>query len=224
MADEEKPKPTLTISTIASSTTTTTDLLVKQATQYALGLVPFITIRKSERPLPEHPIYSFVGQVASEWAHLEHILDLIIWDLAGVVHAEGACITAQLMGVRPRYLTLIAQLTLRSKTQPQFSRFITKVNALMGSSYDPGDRRNRIVHDPWYVTFEDGPGLLTKPLSEQPAQFKSMPSKNLTFGIEEVDLEEIKKTLADIKSLAANAENLKNEISVEIKALKGIRT
>jgi hypothetical protein len=172
----------------------------------------------------DHAIFSIVGQVASEWAHLEHILDLIIWDLAAIEHPEGACITAQLMGVTPRYRTLIAQLTHRSKKQNQFSKFISKVNTLMGSSYEPQKHRNRIIHDPWYVIFDPGPGLLTRPLSEEPAQFKSMPSKNLTFGIERADLEQIKKTLADIKGLAAKAENLKNEISVEREALKGKRS
>jgi hypothetical protein len=167
MADGDDPKSRLTISTIASSTATATDLLVNEAARFALGLIPFVIIRNSERPLPEHPIYSFVGQVASEWAHLEHILDLIIWDLAAIARQDGACITAQLMGVSPRYRTLIAQLTLRSKTQPQFSRFITKVNSLMGSSYDPQERRNRIIHDPWYVTFETTPGISTQPSNEQ---------------------------------------------------------
>jgi hypothetical protein len=33
-------------------------------------------------PLPEdHPFYALVGRVASEWAHLEHIVDLTIWEL-----------------------------------------------------------------------------------------------------------------------------------------------
>src|SRR5262245_35059281 len=27
----------------------------------------------------EHPFYALVGRVASEWAHLEHILDTTIW-------------------------------------------------------------------------------------------------------------------------------------------------
>ena len=50
-----------------------------------------------------------------------------------------------------------------------------------------------------------------------------MPSKNLKFGIEEADLEQIKKTIADIKNLSAKAEAMKNEISAELEALKGKR-
>jgi hypothetical protein len=220
MADGEDQKSPKTITTIVSSTATTSDLLEYYAVQDALGIKRPFVIRQSERPPETHAIYSFVGQVASEWAHLEHTLDIIIWELATISQPDGACITAQLMGVAPRYRTLIAQLTHRSKTQPQFARFITKVNTLTGSSHDPQERRNRIVHDPWYVTFESGFGLLTRPLSEQISQFKSMPSKDLKFGIVEADLEQIKKTITDIKNLSAKAEVLKNEISDELEALK----
>jgi hypothetical protein len=49
----------------------------------------------------DHPIYSLVGRVASAWAHLEHALDLIIWDLSEIDPQRTACITAQNARSRP---------------------------------------------------------------------------------------------------------------------------
>ena len=61
-------------------------------------------------PLPEdHPMLSIIGQVANQWAHIEHVLDLIIWDLSGMGPREGAwCITAKLVGPRTRFKTIIS--------------------------------------------------------------------------------------------------------------------
>jgi hypothetical protein len=47
---------------------------------------------------PDHPLYARIGRVASEWAHIEHILDLIIWKLANIHDKQGACITSQILG------------------------------------------------------------------------------------------------------------------------------
>jgi hypothetical protein len=47
-------------------------------------------------------------------AHLEHVLDLIIWDLAGIDASRVACITAQLIGSRPRYQAIILLLKERN--------------------------------------------------------------------------------------------------------------
>jgi hypothetical protein len=53
-------------------------------------------------PPDDHPVYTLIGKVASKWSHLEHTLDLIIWDLAGIEPEKGACITAQMMGAANR--------------------------------------------------------------------------------------------------------------------------
>lgn len=218
MADESGESP---FSGIVSSTTTASSLLLDEAAKQALGIgggLFTIRIRTTEKPPDDHAIYSFVGRVASEWARLEHFLDAIIWDLAELEHAAGACITAQMIGATPRYRTIIAQLTLRTKADERWNKYIGKINGLMNSTYDPQDRRNRIVHDPWYVTFERGPGLLSRMLSEKPAQFKSMPQKTLQFGIVEIDVTEIEKTSTDIKKLSERAEQLLTEISAQLRA------
>ena len=47
---------------------------------------------------PDHPIYALIGRAASAWAHLEHTLDLIIWDLSLGEQQRVACVTAQILG------------------------------------------------------------------------------------------------------------------------------
>src|SRR6478735_1769727 len=64
--------------------------------------------------------------------------------------------------------------TLPSNQPPHLLQFVDAVKKLMGRTYDIQDQRNRIIHDPWYVatvTSLSGHG--------SPAQFKSMPAKEL---------------------------------------------
>src|SRR6476646_4634011 len=63
---------------------------------------------------PNHPIYALIGRAASAWAHLEHTLDLITWDLLGIEQARAACVTAQVMGAANRYRIIISLLQQRS--------------------------------------------------------------------------------------------------------------
>ena len=49
----------------------------------AIAALLGVPSRTYTRTRDAHPIYQMVGQVASEWAHLEHLLDELIWRLAG---------------------------------------------------------------------------------------------------------------------------------------------
>jgi hypothetical protein len=187
--------------------------LINAAVSSALGISALFRVFR--RAPDGHPIYQIVGQVASEWAHLEHTLDTLIWRLASINHADGSCITAQLMGATPRYRTLIAQLTHRAKREPSLKRFIKSVTGLMNKTYDIQEQRNRIIHDPWYAEptaslFGHGP----------PAQFKSMPAKGLEFGITDIDLESTKKTLERVKDLSAKVSQLMLDVTDELKSSK----
>jgi hypothetical protein len=223
MAENEEPKPNPKFivalpSVTVSSTAATTAMLIQWSAEQALGIPRAIEIRESERAPNDHPIYSFVGRVASEWAHLEHSLDLIIWELAGIDQIAGACITAQILGATPRYRTLLTQLALRAKTEPDYNRFVSQINSLMQDSYNPQERR--IIHDPWYVTFDTGLGVLPSRFSERLAQFKSMPHKDPRFGIEDVDITDIEKTLMDIQKLSERVAKLHEQIKAALAASK----
>jgi hypothetical protein len=61
-----------------------------------------------------HPIYTLVGRAASAWAHLEHTLDLIIWDLIGLDPKRIACVTAQIIGATNRYRAIESLLSHRA--------------------------------------------------------------------------------------------------------------
>jgi hypothetical protein len=165
-----------------------------------------------ERPAPGHPIYNLVGRVASEWAHLEHLLDLIISELADLPSPRMACVTAQLMGVWPRYNCILALLKHRSSSNTKLEKFIGDLNSISGGSRTISERRNRIIHDPWYVL--DAKALAT-------AQQKSMPKDDRKYkwqyGVKEVGDNEIDETLKEIAKLSARVGEFRNALSVELK-------
>jgi hypothetical protein len=151
---------------------------------------------------PDHPIYALVGQVASGFAHLEHILDLIIWDLTGGDVQSVACVTAQINGPRSRYVAIEALLNRRNLVG-----LAAEVEKLKQQTYNASDKRNRIVHDPWYVT--DDQAKLTK-------QFKSTPTKDGKFGICDVDLKELEALIKTADELANKAEGLRLNIRAKL--------
>jgi hypothetical protein len=191
----------LTVSSTAASTTTLMFELKGFTTQ------PL----RHERPPEDHLIYPLVGRVASEWAHLERLLDLIIADLGPLPSPRMACITAQLMGIWPRINSILALLAQRSVLEPKLQDYIKRFRALGNDSRDASERRNRIIHDPWYVDKE----------TAETAQQKSMPKddKNyrLQYGIKQVDRKEIDELLGEIKKITDTVSQLKSEILESLK-------
>lgn len=200
MTDPPKTPPLYStggVSTIVSSSATATVLFGGEFLRYNPTQI--------QKPAEDHKIYSLVGRVCSEWAHLEHILDETIWDLAEINPERGACITAQLIGHRPRRLTIIA-LTAHLKLE----RNTGKVEAFMNKLSNLAEDRNRIVHDPWYqYTGTDKTG-----------QFRSMDRRELEFGIKEIDLTMIEATISAIQTMAQDYTQLKSQIFAELKALR----
>lgn len=203
MVDKFDPK-TVTSIVISTATASAADNLRFIGIDPATHVPPTLLEQWTPvKPPDDHKIYSFVGRVASDWAHVEHLFDEIIWRLAGTDPIRGACITAQMMGVYPRCKTIIALLTVvghrRSRdVQPLISR----TTELMQKSSGPGDRRNRIVHDPWYVYT----GI------DQTAQFKAMPQKDLRYGVHPVDVKELEETLTAIKNYTERVTKLRDDV------------
>ena len=74
--------------------------------------------------------YPEVGRIASIWSMLELRMDQLIWDLAGVEQALGACITAQLNGPTPRLRSikaLVALLNVPDKTLTKINKFSSSI-------------------------------------------------------------------------------------------------
>jgi hypothetical protein len=146
----------------------------------------------THHPLPaDHPFYANIGRVASEWAHIEHILDLVIWELARVEQQPlGACITAQIMGVGGRCKAIVALGGLRGLS----AEILKRVRTLMSHSYPVADLRARVVHDPWYIEPEAG----------QVGQFKSMAYSDQRHGIKDVTQTEIDDTIKRIQKVESD--------------------
>lgn len=162
-------------------------------------------------PLPEdHDTYKLIGRVAAEWAHLEHILDLTIWDMAGVREAAGSCITAQLPGSYARFNAIGALAVHRRFGTKMLDRIETLSNKVSGT----GRERARIVHDAWYL--EAGPDT-TK-------QFKSiLPRKKKEEGEQKfgnVDIGETYVTalIAKIRDRIKDVSQLRADILAVLRA------
>jgi hypothetical protein len=155
-------------------------------------------------PPDDHAIYALVGRIASNWAHVERIFDQIIWDIAEIDPAKGACITAQLMSVYARCNTIIGQLTLFERENGVSTQaLINKITDIRNRSNGPSEQRNRAVHDPWYVYTN----------LNQTAQFRAMPAKDLRYGIYPVDLQDLEQTLTTIREFSKRVAALREEIS-----------
>jgi hypothetical protein len=165
-------------------------------------------MRTFSRPAPDHQIYPLIGQVASEWAHFEHMLDRLIWQLAEVEDVRGACITAQLMGIWPRFNTIKALLTHRSTAEPQLKPFIKASTEISNCCRDLSEDRNRIIHDPWYADPSDG----------QAARRISMPRSDLRYGLKDHDIDQMNATLAKIASTAQKVQSLTLRITSSLRA------
>ena len=163
------------------------------------------TVRTFERPAEDHPTYAAVGLIASEWSHLEHVLDLLIWQLADVQSKRGACITAQIMGVPGRCKAIILLGSIKGLSEPLLKQF----RKLMSDSYSVADLRARAVHDPWYV--ETG--------TDRAGQFKSMPYSEMHFGIKDVDRQKLGDDLVKIRALQDHAVRLREAAIAELSAL-----
>lgn len=154
------------------------------------------------RPLPpDHPMHTLVGRVAAEWSQVEHFLDIAIWRLAKVDDATGACMTGQILGSFPKMIAIKALCIHRKLNKEIFAQLKELSIKMKGSQ----DRRNRILHDAWYVMESDGSESETQ-------QFKSMARDEWLFGFHEVDETYVNETLEKIGRRFTEAGNLAGAI------------
>jgi hypothetical protein len=93
-----------------------------------------------------------IGRLARSWAHLEHVLDVMLWELADVEEQFGACITAQFGSAHPKLKAIAALVRLRGG-----SGGLCKAIARFHSSlHELGEQRARAVHDPRFVSERTG--------------------------------------------------------------------
>ena len=159
--------------------------------------------KKGYSPLRgHHPVYSLIGEIASEFARIEHMLDVTIWRMAGLSAHTGACITAQLMGVRPRCLSILAL-----ARQAELSEVVQKeIRKFMADSYKPSEERNRLVHDSWYVHKKSG----------ETAQLRSMPKDELMYAHMPVTEADCQKVYDLVHRFAKRADALRGHVLADL--------
>lgn len=142
---------------------------------------------------PDHPMQALVGRVANDWSHVEHILDVIIWRLAKLDDHTGACLTGQMLGSFARLIAIYALAVRRNLSQ----EILDDITELTKKCKDPQVRRNRILHDAWYL--EGGANV---------EQFKAMAKDEYLFGFHPIDDGYLTKTLEKIDRRHKQASDL----------------
>jgi len=110
-----------------------------------------------------------------------------------------------MMGVWPRFNTIKALLKERARSRPALAPLIKEFDQLAQKSRALSERRNRIIHDPWYVESR----------SYVTAQYRSMPKGELTYGIQLQDEAELRAVVGDIVARSADA----NRLMVAVKSV-----
>ena len=151
--------------------------------------IPHALRASIKQPLPpEHSFYAVIGRVVAEFAQVEHILDLAIWDLCAADQLLASCITGQLLGQSGRFLALQELADAKGFDKAMWKR----IETLKSGAAILFKRRNRFVHDAWYET---GVG--------QTGQFRSYSGKEGVFGFHEVTSADAEKIIVSVKKMAA---------------------
>jgi hypothetical protein len=96
--------------------------------------------------------HSAVGMIASTWAGFEQLIQLAVWNLAGLDNLTGAAITTQI-GNSGRLLdAIIALLRLKGASEEE----IKPVNLFAEKIGRRQRQRNRFIHDPWSFRMPHG--------------------------------------------------------------------
>jgi hypothetical protein len=114
------------------------------------------------------------------------------------------CIASQLMGAAPRYRAIIA-LAKRKEIAPFI---IKKIELAMNKTFEVSERRNRIVHDVWYIEESSGDLYLDKSISP----------KTSAYGLQKVEGAEFDTTLSLISQRRKDANLIYEAIAAEMTA------
>jgi hypothetical protein len=139
-------------------------------------------------------LYIAIGSVANAWANLEFDINETIWELANVEQTAGACITAQIVPIGGRIRSLVSLIALRGGQMD----LLKKVNQFAKTADGFGRRRNRIIHDPWYIR-ED---------TKEPHQLRITADKALDFDFTNMSIDEVWSATACLSTCRCHTELL----------------
>ena len=142
-----------------------------------------------------------IGRVAMIWSQFEFFVSETIWELANLDRSAGACLTAQMIGPNPRFKALVALMHFRKANQ----NLIDEMNSLSGTAQGLGERRNRIVHDPWSIS--DWEGI---------RRLHVKADRKLEFEFKPDPIPELNKAYTDIIRLIQDFEDLRERMFAEL--------
>src|SRR6266852_2712289 len=86
-----------------------------------------------------------IAHAANNWSWMEYELLTVLWFLADVSPALGACLTSQIYTFNAKLDALLALMKLRKVP----SEIIDSVNKFASDSRSAQEARNRFAHDVW---------------------------------------------------------------------------
>jgi len=92
-----------------------------------------------------------LGYVAGLWAALEYEINGSIWELANVAEDVGACLTFYVPSIGSRMRVYAALAHLRAVSPQVYG----KINSFSSDAENTSRKRNRFVHDPYFITGEE---------------------------------------------------------------------
>jgi hypothetical protein len=147
--------------------------------------------------------YAAIGKVATKWAALEAEIDIRTVLLAGFDADTGACLTAQIAGPARKLDAYIALARLRGASDDTMK----KLGKFLEQTFSIGEKRNRIVHDQWYV-FPSGPAI----------RFEITARKKLIMRHEKHTTEDINQTIAAIAALIDRLDAIDKLVWADVQA------
>ncbi|MSO70588.1 MAG: hypothetical protein EXQ88_00990 [Alphaproteobacteria bacterium] len=149
---------------------------------------------------------ALIGRVADKWSQFEFHIDMGIWQLACVEQQLGACITAQLLSIHPRFKAFIALAEIRGAkegTHRKLSKFYSETASGLS------DRRNRCLHDPRMIDKKTS-GVHRLEITAKP---------KLHFGFKPESTEDVKKLVSEIDAAVREFISIRNALFEELNAL-----
>jgi hypothetical protein len=156
------------------------------------------------------PLFLAIGHVAHHFSRLEHQVNQLIWEIAGIDSNDGACITSQIPSIMPRFRALIAlahKHGCSSRLLKDLNRFATDADAI-------ARQRNRIIHDPWYFRVNAEIEAI------EYGRLEISADRKLTFEVKPKTSKEVLDVAHKIIDATTQFKELQERVRAELKALR----
>ena len=147
-----------------------------------------------------------VGRIANAWASLEFVVDQTTWGLAAIPHMVGACMTAQLLSIQPKFNALIALAQLRGLSTETVNR-LKKFQSVRIGRLQQG--RNRAVHDVRVLHNATGEIKRLQITAQGPLVFEFQPEP----------ISDLHKLRKKIEAAIRDCSTLRDDVLAEFRAL-----